>query len=246
LLKSIELHYVSKGNNLNGLSHYFRTVRAIWNRALKEGIVRSEGYPFKEYKIKQVKTHKTALRKEDILSLLEVGLPEGTLAWHWHARNMFFFSFYCQGMNFGDIAKLKVENIQAERILYTRSKVGKVISVKLNDKINAILDIYQKDKKTDDYIFPIITHEPRRVSQIKEYRDGVNHALKRWAKKLELDSTLSFNTARHSWATIGMDLNLPIAVISQGLGHNDIRTTQIYLDAFQNDVIDGANDLITS
>ena len=148
-------------------------------------------------------------------------------------------------MNFADIAKLTGKNIQSERIIYKRSKVGKVISVKLNDKINAILDIYKKEKNIDDYIFPVITDEQSRNLQIKNYRDSANHALKCWAKKLELDPTLSFNTARHSWATIGMDLNFPIAVISQGLGHNDIRTTQIYLDGFKNDVVDGANDLIT-
>jgi len=244
LLKSIELHYLSKGNNLNGLSHYFRTIRAIWNRAIKEGIVRNEGYPFKEYKIKQIKTHKTALRKVDHNKILTLSLTEDTLSWH--TRNMYFFSFYCQGMNFADIAKLKVKNIQAGRLFYTRSKIGKEISIRITDKINEILNHYIKNKQSDEYIFPVITDEYRQVSQIKDFRDSANHALKRWANKLELDPTLSFNTARHSWATIGKDLNLPMAVISEGLGHNDIRTTQIYLDSFESNVIDGANELITS
>jgi integrase/recombinase XerD len=244
LLKSIELHYMAKGNNLNGLSHYFRTIRAIWNRAIKEGIVRNESYPFKEYKIKQVKTHKTALRKDFLIKILDLPLPEGTLSWH--TRNMFFFSFNCQGMNFSDIAQLKIKNVQAGRIFYTRSKIGKEISIRITDKIEEILKQYIKGKKSNDYIFPVITNEYRKISQIKDYRDSANHALKRWAKKLNLDPTLSFNTARHSWATIGKDLNLPIAVISEGLGHSNLRTTQIYLDSFESDVIDDANELITA
>jgi len=244
LLKSIELHYLAKGNHLNGLSHYFRTIRAIYNRGITEGIVKSDAYPFKEYKIKQVKTHKSALRKDDLMKLWDISITEGTLSWH--ARNMFFFSFYCQGMNFSDLAKLKIENIKVGRIYYTRSKISKAMSIKLTDKINEILEKYVSGKKRSDYVFPIITEESRHNLQIKNYRDAANHALKRWAKKLTLNPSLSFNTARHSWATIGKDMQLPIGVLSEGLGHNDQRTTQIYLDSFESDVIDGANDLITS
>ena len=40
-------------------------------------------------------------------------------------------------------------------------------------------------------------------------------------------------------------MNVPIAVISEGLGHEDIKTTQIYLDSFDDDVLDQANQLIT-
>jgi integrase len=76
--------------------------------------------------------------------------------------------------------------------------------------------------------------------------NSINHALKRWVKKLVIDSTLSFNTARLSWATIGKDLNLPLALISEGLGHSDARTTQIYLDSFDSETIDLANNQITA
>lgn len=113
-------------------------------------------------------------------------------------------------MNFADIAKLKVKNIKAGRLFYIRSKVGKAISILITDKISATIDRYTKDKKSTDYIFPLITEEHRRVSQIKYYRDSSNQSLKRWANKLSLNPTLCFNTARHSWATIGKDLPLPL------------------------------------
>lgn len=51
--------------------------------------------------------------------------------------------------------------------------------------------------------------------------------------------------ARHSWASIAKNYNLPIAVISEGLGHSNIKTTQIYLDTFDKNVIDDANKLIS-
>ena len=76
------------------------------------------------------------------------------------------------------------------------------------------------------------------------YHSVVNHALKRWATKLELESTLSFKTARHTWATIARDMNQPVAIISEGLGHADIPTTQIYLDDLSNEMIDAAAAIV--
>jgi len=76
-------------------------------------------------------------------------------------------------------------------------------------------------------------------------RKTYNKWLKKIAKSVGIESKLTSYVARHSWATIAKDLNVPISVISEGLGHEDIKTTQIYLDSFDDDVIDKANALIT-
>ena len=244
LLRSIEAKFKPRiPGNKNGLAVHLRAIRAIWNRAIKEGVIKGDAYPFKDYHIKTSKTHKTAIRKDDFRKIKELPLPAGTPAWH--GRNMFFFSFYTRGMNFADISKLQVKNLKADRLNYLRSKVKKPISIKLTDNINEILSIYLPGKDANDYIFPVITHHDNIFPDIQAYHGVVNHALKRWAKILSIDQSLSFNTARHSWATIGKEMNIPIPVISEGLGHADIKTTQIYLDSFENDVVDNANDLIT-
>jgi len=90
----------------------------------------------------------------------------------------------------------------------------------------------------------VITDEHQATEQTRAFHGVVNHALKRWAKKLGIDNTVSFNTARHTWATMGRDANLPVAVISEGHGHADIPTTQIYIDDFDNNVIDAASALV--
>lgn len=244
LLRSIEGKFQPKiPGNMNGLAVHLRTIRAIWNRAIKEGVVKSDGYPFKDYKIKSSKTHKAAIKQEDFRKIKELPLPIYTHAWH--CRNMFFFSFYTMGMNFADIAKLRVKDIRDGRITYMRSKTKKKISIKLTDSINEILNLYLENKDANSYIFPVITDIKNSHAEINAYHSVANHALKRWAKKLSLDPTLSFNTARHSWATIGKGLNIPISILSEGLGHADIGTTQIYLDSFETDVIDQANQMIT-
>lgn len=73
-----------------------------------------------------------------------------------------------------------------------------------------------------------------------------NKLLKRISKILDLDISLSSYTARHSWATAARNHNVPISVISAGMGHTTEKTTQIYLASLESSVIDQANQNILS
>jgi len=73
-----------------------------------------------------------------------------------------------------------------------------------------------------------------------------NKKLKRIGEMLNLNVPLTTYVSRHSWATIAKRSGIPTAIISEGLGHETERTTQIYLDSFENQILDDANDLITS
>lgn len=70
--------------------------------------------------------------------------------------------------------------------------------------------------------------------------------MKRISKILDLDISLSSYTARHSWATAARNHNVPISVISAGMGHTTEKTTQIYLASLESSVIDQANQSILS
>lgn len=48
--------------------------------------------------------------------------------------------------------------------------------------------------------------------------------------------------ARHSWATAARNHNIPVAVISAGMGHTSEKTTLIYLDSLDNSLIDNSNN----
>ena len=52
---------------------------------------------------------------------------------------------------------------------------------------------------------------------------------------------LSMYVARHSWASIAKSKNIPISVISEGMGHDSELTTQIYLASLDNTIVDNAN-----
>jgi len=246
MLKAIESKFLSiEGNSLNGLSFYLRTVRAVYNRAIKEGKARRENYPFTSYSIKETKTRKRAIRKTDMDNIKAMDFIPGSALWH--TRNIFLFSFFNRGMNFADIAKLQISDIVDDRIYYRRSKTGKPLSVKLIEPTIKILNFYTEAKGPDDRIFPILKRDTPELQQMDLYnsRKTFNKYLNKIAEACGIQGRLTSYVARHSWATIAKDLNVPISVISEGLGHEDIKTTQIYLDEFDTSVIDDANQLIT-
>ena len=164
----------------------------------------------------------------------------------WHSRNYFLFSFYNMGMNFMDIALLKKSNLIGDRLEYVRAKTGKTYSIKLQGPSLKILKLYIKDQKPDDFIFPIVkrTELADQLKDIQNDRKTNNKYLKLMAEKCEINAKITSYVARHSWATIAKNLDVPISVISEGLGHEDIKTTQIYLESFEVDVLDKANKLI--
>jgi len=61
----------------------------------------------------------------------------------------------------------------------------------------------------------------------------------------ECSITISTYVSRHSWATIAKRAGIPTAIISEGMGHDSEKTTQIYLDSFENEVLDNANEIVT-
>ena len=73
-LKQFETAHLAKGNSLNGLAVYMRTIRAIYNKAIKEGLVEKDKYPFDSYKIRTEPTKKRAISLEDIRKVINLQL----------------------------------------------------------------------------------------------------------------------------------------------------------------------------
>ena len=143
---------------------------------------------------------------------------------------------------------LKRPNIINKRIIYKRAKTGRVYDIKVTDSIQAILDLYTKGKKKNDYIFPIVVRDEDAEDlrrDIKYKMKLYNKRLNQLAKELEIETNLTSYVSRHSWATIANKSNVKIGIISDGLGHKDIKTTQTYLASTDTEELDKANKLIT-
>lgn len=247
-LKTIETKYLNAHpDGVNGLSAYLRAVRTIFNTARNvDKIIPKNCYPFDEYKIKQKKTRKRAIKKLAIENIVNLNLePKDPI---YHSWNYFIFMFYCRGINFSDLARLTYKkNVREGRIMYTRQKLsaeGKEITIKITDQIQEILNRYPKKGK---YIFPIITYEDTEdvYFEVKSKLKTMNDHLEKIANLAGVNARLTTNVARHSWASIANSMGVPLSAIQQGLSHTDIATTQIYVEGFNLDEMDDYNDLVT-
>lgn len=242
-LNKFKDHLISKGSMPNTISFHLKTLRAIYNRAIKAKAVSENLFPFKNFPIKIHSTEKRAIQKEDIdkITLLNLEVrPDLVLP-----RDLFLFSFYMRGMSFVDIAYLKVSNIHGERLTYERKKTKQKFSIRLTEKAKEIIKRYNDLKLKKSYIFPILQREGQEYLDYRNAMRLMNKKLKDIGVLAELEEPLSTYTARHSWATIAKRMGEATAVISEGLGHDSEKTTQIYLDSFENDVLDEANERIT-
>lgn len=250
LLNGIETWHLSKGNAMGGLAVYMRTLRAIYNRAIKAGLVESDSNPFLHYTIRNGKPRKRAISIDAIqkLKTLELNADE-RLYFH---RQVFLLSFYLRGMPFADLAHLTSDNIMGDHIHYNRQKTNEPMTVKIPPQAQEIIDQLAKEK-TENTKSPYLLNVIKRTTPQDQYKDitwarqRFNKALKTLAQMAGIDEKLSSYTARHSYASIADDMEIPLTAISQMLGHQKISTTQAYLanlkksklDQYQDKVIDG-------
>ena len=228
------------------ISFIFRTLRSAYNKAIAAKCASKSSYPFNEYKVSKfdVSTQKRAIPKEAIKKVMAVDLSEEKFYIQF-SRDIFIFSYLCGGINFTDIAGLKLANLTDNKLVYLRKKTKKKISVPLSDEALQIIQRYATGKtKPTDYIFPILDAghktEVQRCNRVHKVLGKVNPALKKIAKLAGIDVNLTTYVARHSYATVLKNSGVNIALISETLGHSDISTTQIYLDSFENSQIDEA------
>jgi integrase/recombinase XerD len=242
--------YLNKGNSLNSIFVFMRTLKTLINNAKKEGLARSDFDPFKDFSFKKYRKHKTekrAISKQDIKLIFDYKpTPDSSL---FHSKNYFMFSYLTRGTNFTDIAFLTWKGISKDnRMKYTRKKTGQTFDMGLLDEAFEIIQYYKDiyySGNDKDYIFPILNREihvtPTQIdNRIEKVLKQTNRDLKSIANEIGIDEKITTYVARHSFATILKNEGQGTAVISELLGHESERTTQIYLDSFGNKILDEA------
>ena len=224
----------------NTVSFYMRVLRAVFNKAVREGIV-PQSSPFRNVYTGVDRTRKRAVGEETVIRLRRLNLEHSpSLAL---ARDIFIFSYCARGMAFVDIAFLRKQAIAGGPIRYVRRKTGQYLTIRIEPCMGDIIERYSQVTRTSDYVFPLLNaKDPVRVfSQYQTALGYYNRRLKRLADLLELEMPLSSYTSRHTWATTARNHNVPLSVISAGMGHASEKTTQIYLASLESSVIDQAN-----
>ena len=231
----------ANGNCPNTTSFYMRILRAVYNRAVEKELAEQK-YPFKHVYTGIDKTVKRAVPLKAVKRIKELDL---TLKPHLdYARDMFPFSFYTRGMSFIDMAYLKKSDLKNGILTYRRRKTGQQLTIKWEKCMEEIVTKYA-GRSVTQYLLPIITNPL--ADERKQYRNAiflVNAALKEVARLVDLQIPLTMYCARHGWASIAKSKNIPLSVISEGMGHDSEETTRIYLASLDTSVVDRANSLI--
>ena len=248
-LDEYETHLIEKyQNKTNTIASNFRCIRAILYRAIRDGLASQAENPFFHFRIKTTKANRTKLNLKQIGEIEKLDLSKGALLWH--VRNYFLFSFYCGGIRFGDVAKLKCSCIYDDRLTYTMSKTGKSKSIKLVKQAGEIAKYYVTDDQ-EGFLFPIIrkynTSTPKRMlNAISAQNALVNKYLKRIGEVAGIQEKISFHISRHSFADAARSNGWGVYDISKALGHSDLKTTERYLKGMDSEALDKRRDELFS
>lgn len=253
LLNDFEDFLKRRGICRNTSGCYLRSLGTVWNKAVREGL--AVGNPFLVTYRGVAKTRKRAVNADVIRRLIDLNIevvltengskPVGKKL-HQHisqlelARDLFLFSFCSRGITFVDMAYLRKSDVVGDTISYNRRKTGQHLEVRIEKPMRDILD---RHPSTTMYQFPILTEEKDATVIYHQYKNAIdvyNRYLRELGDMLGIQKLTSY-VSRHSWATNARRNNTPIAIISQSLGHDSEKTTEIYLKSFDNDVIDETN-----
>ena len=245
-----------EGVGHNTSSAYLRCLHAVFMRAVAEGI--ASGDPFAGTYRGVAKTNKRAVTPEDMRTIADIDIESALLRRYQDdgtktdgtlfrqkankltfARDLFLFCFCARGMTFVDVAYLRKSDLRSGLITYCRRKTGQRLVVKVEADMQNIIDRYPS---STTYQFPILADNSDQQATYKSYLSAsayYNQALKELGELLGLK--LTSYVSRHSWATIAHQNDVPMAVISQAMGHDSERTTEIYLKSLSSTRIDQAN-----
>ena len=232
----------NRGVGQNTVSFYLRTLRTLHHKAVEAGQATSNDI-FAHVQTANVRTAKRAISVNDIRKIEKLDLPRGSSLDK--ARDMFLFSFYLRGMAFVDMAFLKKSDLKCGLVSYNRRKTHQNLNIEWIKPMQAIIDKYAEQTKDSPYMLPILTgKETSPYTQYRKVEYNTNYNLKKIGKMIGLKIPLTTYVARHTWASIALHMNIPIATISEGMGHNSYKTTQIYLESIDVATINEANKRI--
>lgn len=240
LMEAYECSLKAIGLSPNTTSYYMRKLRAIFNTAIDRGLA-DRCNPFRHVYTGIAKTKKRAVTLDTIKSLRDMDLscdPLSALA-----RDMFLFSFYTRGMSLVDMSYLRKSNLRNEILTYRRKKTSQLLYIRWEDRMQEIVDRHAIPDS--EFLLPLIRNANK--DHRRQYQNAshlINRRLKKLGVALGLTEPLTMYRARHAWASIAHLNNIPIAVISEGMGHETERTTRIYLTSLNSSVVDKANFFI--
>ncbi|MBS1780383.1 MAG: site-specific integrase [Bacteroidetes bacterium] len=245
-LNEYEKWMTTNGNSLTTVGIYMRNLRSIYNLAIADGAIAAELYPFgkRKYQIPSSRNIKKALAIADVKKLLHYRAPEG--ATMQKSKDLWLFSYLCNGINIKDIARLKFKNWDGEFLHIIRAKTErstktntKAISIHLLPQAIEVINRWgNKDNDGNNYIFGILQQgmtPEQEYNAIQQCTKTINKYIRIIAGELGIEKDITTYTARHTFSTVLKRSGASVEFIQEALGHTDKSTTEAYLDSFEED-----------
>lgn len=236
------------------IGFYLRALRTLFNRAIQRGV--TSYYPFikgsEGCKVPKGKGRKIALNKAELQKIFDFNLTEK----HPYSLylDMWKLMYLMGGLNPTDLCMLRESNIKNGFIYFYRQKTKrtsndpKEIQVPYSEPVKLIIEKWKQSEIKDPYLIPVVSDSMtavQRKATIGQFVKMVNTAMKHVAGKLEISQKITCYVARHSIATQLLRSGASVKLIGDQLGHHDTKTTETYLDGFEDDQIKEAFNLAT-
>lgn len=246
-LKRFEAWMLEHGYSKTTVGIYTRCLRAAFNEAIFQGIIKRENcYPFgrRLYQPPSSRNIKKALTLEDV-SKIYYYQPENER--ERKAKDFWLFSYLANGINPTDIMHLKYKNIDGDYLVFERAKTvnatrldPRPITVFISEDMQRIIDYWgNKDKSPENYIFPWMESNVtplRQVELCELFVQAINDWMAKIRKKLGIEKKVTTYVARHTFSTILKRSGVSTEFIQESLGHTSMKTTESYLDSFEKSV----------
>jgi len=243
LMKYEKYMVEEKQRTLTTVGIYLRPLRSMFNIAIAEKEISPDTYPFgkRKYQIPATQKVKKALPKDQLRVLFH---SKPKTAEQQKAKDFWFFSYSCNGMNIKDIALLRNSDIQGESLSFYRAKTLKTSKANLKPITVALTDFSQKIIKRygiknatpNDFVFDILNSndsEELRRNKIQRFTRYINQHIKKLAKAEGITEDISTYFARHSFSTNAIRSGASMEFVSEALGHSNLNTTQRYFAGFE-------------
>lgn len=247
VLHQYEQWMLKKGRSRTTVGIKLRNLRAVFNEAISLGLIKKEKcYPFgrRKYQIPTGKKVKKAIDQEMIGKLYYYEPTSPVLQ---RAKDFWLFCYFGNGMNPKDVVHLKWKNIQGEYFVFTRAKTERTtrtdprpITVYITEDMRAIMEKYgTTDKQLENYVFPIMRDDLNPLKQYERvpvFTKFINDGMREICGELGIDKSITTIVSRHTFSTQLKRAGVSTEFIQEALGHTDKRTTESYLDSFENEV----------
>ncbi len=221
-----------RGNAPGTIRIYTKPLRLVLNEKIKKGLLDPVHKPY--FELPKCKPRLDFLTPEQLKALIELPIKEGIKADL--ARDMYLLSALGGGLRYVDVAALQWCHVEEGKRLNTLTrKTGSRVQMNLGQVPLKILAKYRKaDSLPTDFIFPVLPPDFlsrdafKRKHLIRKSNSRLNFHLKVMARKIGVKHTMSFHTARHTFATVAVSKGMKVTVLKNLLGHSSITQTEKY------------------